>query len=457
MKKINIKLLDPIHCRVQKDQVPLVRAAVEFEQERWSRGQFSRVKKKSMGSFIDGRGGLFLTGLIPRIEYFCKNKNIAINYQGSIESISHIKPNFSEVKLRTYQFDGVQVAMTRQRGCIVSPTGTGKTFTMAGICSALWKKDILILCHTSDLMKQLYEKLTWFGFKNLYRLSKDYKEHKAMRNGDNILIALIQSFSKVAEQYTTFFDAVLIDEAHHCVGTKTMYGKTLQKLLAPVRIGFTATMPTSRKDLLSLEGLLGPEIYKLPDKKAQEMGVLVKPDIKLVSVPYDADIADQNRRYRDLQKNALMLNERRNRIIMRIATRERKQGKRVLIIAREIKHLEALQKIGVDKFKTRARLVHGKVPNQARDQIKQYLNEKISPIVISSVVWKEGIDIPELDVVMLADIGKSEKALLQALGRGRRVTERKKKLTVYDCLDPYRFLAEHAIRRLQTYVKKGWL
>lgn len=458
MKKINIKLLDPIHCRVQKDQIPLIRPAVEYPTERWTQGQHHKIKKKSVASFIDGRGGLFLTGLIPRLMTYAENHKMKIVLNGDIEYVDGYEPYLGKGKLRNYQKEGAEIAMTKQRGCIIAPTGTGKTFTIAGICSALHRKDILILCHTQDLMKQLYQKLSWVGFKNLHRLSADFKENTQMGiGGDNILIALIQSFSKVAKKYTTFFDAVIVDEAHHCVGTKSMYGKTLQNLLAPVRIGFTATMPDKKKELFSMEGLLGPKIYELKDKKAQAMGVLVKPTIRLVSVPYDAEIADDNRKYKDLHRNAICLNDSFNTQVMEIAAREKKAKKRVLIIAKEIKHLEFLQNIGVHKFKTRARLVHGNIAGKTRDKVKEYLNQKTAPIVISSVVWKEGIDIPELDVVILADIGKSTKALLQALGRGRRVTATKKKLDVYDFLQPYKFLAGHTIRRIQVYVDKDWL
>lgn len=458
MKSVDIEILDPIHSRIKKEQISLISPSVEYKVERWTRGQFGMNKKKSIGSFIDGRGGLFLTGLIPRIKQYCKTEKIKINWKGSVENIPAYKPNLTKIKLRNYQLDGVRIAVDLQRGLIVSPTGTGKTITMAGICSALFKADILILCHTTDLMKQLYQKMTWIGFKSVYRLNQNFKEHKQMPiRGGNILIALIQSFSKVAKDYTTYFDAVIVDEAHKCIGIKSMYSKTLQNLLAPVRIGFTATAPTNKKDLYSLEGLLGPVIYELPDEKAQDMGVLVKPTIKLVISPYSSDIADQYRKFKDIRTHAICLNKERNSSIMKIAVDAKKDKKRVLIIAREIKHLEQLQKIGIEQFKSRARLVHGKVRGDVRDQIKKYLNEKTAPIIICSVVWKEGIDIPELDVVILADIGKSSQALLQSLGRGRRVTKTKKNLEVYDFLDSYRYLSEHTIKRLQVYVEKGWL
>jgi len=78
-------------------------------------------------------------------------------------------------------------------------------------------------------------------------------------------------------------------------------------------------------------------------------------------------------------------------------------------------------------------------------------------VVICTVVWKEGIDIPSLDCVINAAGGKSEIATLQAIGRGLTKIEGKDETEIIDFLDPYKFLAQHAIMRLQIYVKMGWL
>ena len=73
------------------------------------------------------------------------------------------------------------------------------------------------------------------------------------------------------------------------------------------------------------------------------------------------------------------------------------------------------------------------------------------------MVWKEGVDIPSLDCVINAAGGKSEIGTLQAIGRGLTKIEGKDETEIIDFLDPYKFLAQHAIMRLQIYIKQGWL
>ena len=73
-------------------------------------------------------------------------------------------------------------------------------------------------------------------------------------------------------------------------------------------------------------------------------------------------------------------------------------------------------------------------------------------------IWKEGSNIPELDVVINASGGKSEMATIQIIGRGRRKTKTKSALIVYDFFDPSsRFLIEHFGFRVSLYTEMGWL
>jgi len=85
------------------------------------------------------------------------------------------------------------------------------------------------------------------------------------------------------------------------------------------------------------------------------------------------------------------------------------------------------------------------------------LNEKRKCIICTSV-WKEGLNFPELNVVINAAGGKSEIMTLQALGRGLRVTEKKKFLIFYDIFDPSsRFTVEHFGERLCLYMDNNWI
>ena len=84
------------------------------------------------------------------------------------------------------------------------------------------------------------------------------------------------------------------------------------------------------------------------------------------------------------------------------------------------------------------------------------LNEDIYNVICSRV-WMEGINIPNLKVIIYAAGFKEKKKVLQAMGRGLRTTDKKSTILLYDFTDPYRYLAEHSIQRIQVFIEQGWL
>jgi superfamily II DNA or RNA helicase len=56
-------------------------------------------------------------------------------------------------------------------------------------------------------------------------------------------------------------------------------------------------------------------------------------------------------------------------------------------------------------------------------------------VVIASTVWNEGLDIPNLESVVIAGAGKSTIAAIQRSGRGGRTTSSKKTYELWDLWD----------------------
>ena len=242
---------------------------------------------------------------------------------------------------------------------------------------------------------------------------------------------------------------------HHCNSVTSQYGKFMSKNLSPIRIGFTATIPPERERMLALEGLLGPVIDSLSLEEGIEMKVLAKPKVILVNVPFNKTIA-ANSNYKTTYHAGIVKNVTRNRIIIQQVRGFWKQNKTSLILIKEIEHGERLLELAGN---TRGGMyfVRGSMENEERETIRQLLIEKKIQAVIATSTWKEGIDIPTLDVVIYAAGYKSEIATLQSLGRVFRAAEGKERGIVVDFLDPYRYLAEATVQRLQIYQEQGWL
>ncbi len=125
-------------------------------------------------------------------------------------------------------------------------------------------------------------------------------------------------------------------------------------------------------------------------------------------------------------------------------------------MVKELQHGENLTNMA-DELVLPVTYIHGNTSAPTRAKVKKLFSEKVIGTVITTVIWKEGINIPSLDCVINAIGGRGEIQTLQLTGRGLRRTDLKHYVEIIDFLDPYRFLAQHTVMRLQTYAKNGWL
>ena len=126
------------------------------------------------------------------------------------------------------------------------------------------------------------------------------------------------------------------------------------------------------------------------------------------------------------------------------------------IIIEKTEHGNILKNMFESK-KIKCIFVYGDTSKEKRDSVKNKIQDKKIKVVICSRIWKEGINIPSLNNVINAFGMSGEIATLQTIGRGLRIYKNKKTICLVDFLDPYQYLAQHAILRIQTYQKQGWI
>ena len=472
MAEKTITVIDEVWCRASRDLWPYVSRLMEYKGERWKQGRHSMEREEKTRSFLDHRGGKFLAGFMPRVAKELVNNGIKAKVEGAgklfldpIRSpdLFSVHKDGGEKLLRKDQYElqrNIAIdAVKEQRGVIQAPTGSGKT-TIAMLIASMFhpKHRILFLCHTISLLTQSFEEFKKAGFKHVGTFggggSKRFWD--AIINDDRVVISTIQTFSKFdPKEYCDQFDVVIVDEAHHVNAVDSQYGRVLTHLLAPVKIGFTATVPTDRESALALEGLIGPVIGKVSIQEGVDMKIMAKPKIKLVPVPYNSLHGDI-RKYQDLYKAAIVDSRARNSMVAEKAAELSRAGHSSLIIVKEIQHGDNL--VGVLRIKgIECEFVRGATDGDTREKVKRAFDRKEVKVVICTAVWKEGVNIPSLNCVINAAGGKSEIATLQAIGRGLRSVPGKEEIVVVDFLDPYKYLAQHAILRISIYVEAGWL
>ena len=466
-----VTMLDEVHCKANADARKVVKHALGYKSEFWRRGEHhmeSQITKQYLITGRDGTAGTFLTGLLPRVRQYCKRRDIKIHYiSKNKERIkpSHI-PNLKGITFRNDQLEVFKRIIITQRGKIIHPTGSGKTIIALGIVSMFARNRTIFIMHTKDLFMQAVSEAKKYS-KNLPPVfTPSGKKNIAIdldmmrKKGKGLLICLIQSLAKVdPKHYMDLIDITIIDECHHITDPDSQYGKFMQHNLSPRRLGFTASDSfRSRRMKLVNEGLLGPVIAELTAEEALEKGIIAKPKVKLISVPYNVDINKKSEnRYALFYKYGITENKARNELIIKLIKRSERRKLPTLTIVEKLDHGKILEDNLLNRHGIIVPFVQGSSASDTRMQWKELLLNEDIYNVICSRVWMEGINIPNLRVIIYAAGFKEKKKVLQAMGRGLRTTDEKSRILLYDFTDPYRYLAEHSIQRIQVFIEQGWL
>jgi superfamily II DNA or RNA helicase len=459
---VKIIKMNPVWSRVTEGR-NLVAPCLLYKKEYWRQGPFAMERSEDTKTMM--WGVKILTGHVPRILDYCEFKKIPVSFlpNGSGregESTTPVAPPLvSGVTFRPDQLKLIESAVTHRRGILKAPTGTGKTILAMGIMSCFPQAKILILCHNVSLVTQMADELGKFGFNDVAMLHGKSKSGTDSR----ILVSTMQSYVKVASKgdFPNRWDMLLIDEAHHVSSLTGTYAKILSQTLSPIRLGFTATLPDHDETKLAMEGLLGPVIDEVTLEDAAELGLLARPNIRILRVPFSERIRSLSA-YKNIYSEGIVHNRARNRLIAKTAVEYALEGMTSLIIVTHIDHGNNIQEMARNIYQMEIPFVRGSTEAEVRDDIKKGLKEKDVKSVICVAggigVWREGINIPSLNVIINASGGKSELALLQVLGRGLRLDEGKTEMDFVDFFDKsHPKLIEHFGERICVYSDNGWL
>lgn len=455
MREIEIRCIDPIYCKIRdKDDRNIVAEILSYESEKWSQGPFAMQKEMLQRSYLDRRNGEFLAGFLPKVimqlekkGYFVKVKDRNEDYWTPVNrpSLPGMEPREDQLQLLAKIGEG-------QRGYIKAATGTGKTVVAGFTHSMFWGARTLFLCHTTDLLNQSAAEFRKWEIPTVV-IGGGKKASLENLKPNQIVVATIQTFSKLPNimDHVDLFDVIIIDECHHIKKKDGMYARILERSLAPVRIGLTATDENANA---FLEGYLGPKLGEFSILEGIKSGVLAEPEIHLINVPMDDDLLNI-KEYKNIYQKCVVENRARNRLVMSEVKKELMKGHSVLTLIQNVKHGQNLIEMG-KILNIPTEFVWGGTKKDERQRMKEALESKDCRHVIASCVWNEGINIRTLDCVNNAAGGRNETRTLQKIGRGLRTTDTKKKVIIKDYLDGYNYLSKHAILRLMVYVEFGW-
>jgi len=467
---ITITVVNNIYCQVDSTTKNILQDALSFDAVYYKKREFSkeRVEYRKHAFWKIDNSWLFFRGLMDRAIAELKERDFPFRIKWEQEDFCprSVVPKVKGIEDRDYQFDLIRKIRRYKRGVIKSATGSGKTIMQAMVTSAYPDSKILLLAHTIDIVQQTVIKFKEYGIVVYQMRGKP----SVTQSGFNfqVVVATVQTlqaaikrgrkepeFMAMLSKNLSNIEVVMVDECHHLSKLEGSYADVLTHTNAPIRIGFTATEPTDGEKIFALEGLMGPLIGDLNIQTATDLGIIVKPKVKLIKIPFNSRVKDE-RRYQDVYDRGIVENVTRNRIIINLVKDTVDQT--FLILVNKIQHGYNLEQIGQSHMGEKCQFIHGETLAEDRLVVKDLLERKKITCAIVTTIWKEGIDIPSLNGIINAAGGKSEIATLQFIGRGLRKVEGKEFVTVYDFFDSsHYYLISHFGERITLYMDNGWL
>ena len=382
----------------------------------------------------------------------------------SITSIEKykLKPNSMQVKFIANLRKLIQAG--ENRAILISATGTGKTYASAFAMRELGFKKVLFLVHRSQLARQSLK-----SYKNVFSdnismglVGSGYKEYDK-----DYIFATVQTLNKedyLKKYAPDNFDCIILDEAHH--SSADTYQKIMSYFKPKLWLGMTAT-PDKRDD-----NIAGKNIYEIFNHNiAYEIRLqqAMKEDLLCpfhyfgiidISMLDDKKISSKKMDITDF--NQLVSDERVSHIIKQ-ANYYGYSGERVkgLVFCSRIDETEELSK----KFNAlgyRTIALNGNSSEEERTKAferlamnEEDITDELKPLdyIFSVEILNEGVDIVEVNQIIMLRPTQSPIVFTQQLGRGLRKAEGKEYTVILDFIGNYKnnFMIPIALSGDKTY------
>jgi len=324
------------------------------------------------------------------------------------------------MSLRPYQQEAFEKVLAEWDGgvkktLLVLPTGTGKTIVFSKIAEECVRrgKRVLIMAHRGELLEQAADKI----YKSTgLQCSVEKAGKTCLGQWYRIIVGSVQTLMherRLKKFKQDYFDAIIIDEAHHCVSDS--YQRVLQHFNDSYVLGVTAT--PDRADLKNLGSYFDSLAFEYTMPQAIKSGYLVP--IKALTVPLKIDISMVGISAGDFKVGEI--GTALDPYLYQIADEmvkycmNRKTIVFLPLIATSKKFMGILNERGFV-----AAEVNGS--SEDRAEILQDFEDGKYDVLCNSMLLTEGYDCPAVDCIIVLRPTKSRPLYAQMVGRGTRLS-----------------------------------
>ena len=319
-----------------------------------------------------------------------------------------------------------------RKGIVVLPTGTGKT-----ILSALDVRRVggraLFVVHRLDILKQSIDayKKVWPTI-SVGTLTGEVRENV---EACDVLFAskdTLRQPSELARFSPDLFDYMVVDEVHH--GQSLSYREIFDYFKPRFMLGMTATPSRlDRKDIFELFDY--NNVFEISLQEAIDDGYLVPYDYFGLTDDIDySQIRYQGSHYRVDDLERLLIVPERNEAILHEYL-EKGRGDKAIGFCVSIKHAarmaEFFRQQGIS-----AADVTGETSDR-QEKIAAFRRNEIA-VLFTVDLFNEGMDFPNVRVLLFLRPTESQTVFMQQLGRGLRLCTGKDRVRILDFIGNYR-------------------
>ncbi len=357
-----------------------------------------------------------------------------------------------------------------RKSLIVMATGLGKTFTA---CEAVRRINslspvrVLVIVHTNELVYQferafwsfltpLQETLVWNGYEK--PATQDLERVPFTFACLNTVADYLKRGNELPQ-----FDIFLVDECHHVGGQ--MYETVLGESQAgqehgPFLIGLTAT--PWRPDETDISDYFGKPLASIDIVTGLKKGFLANVDYRMHTdnINWEALSNLEGSRFSPKQVNhTLFINEWDNAVVVALQAAWKEQhNSRAIVFCGTIDHAIIMaDKINALGFCNAAAIYSQTVSGLSmkvyeRNRILSDFHDGTIDVVCAVDIFNEGVDVPDVNIIVFQRVTHSRRIFVQQLGRGLRISPGKEKVIVLDFVsDIRRFAAGFNLQKsLQT-------
>ena len=330
------------------------------------------------------------------------------------------------------------------RGQIVLATGLGKTVVMAEVIADLSRDGLikhdrtLVVAHTRELVEQLHRAF-WYQLPKWVK-TEHFASGEQPRFWNGIIFATVQTVTARADMMPPI-GLLVIDEAHH-IGADS-FQRVINDFDPPMLAGATAT--PWRGDGFDIDTTLGPPLVRYGIADGLRRGFLSDVDYRLCADDIDWTLVQS------ISKNKYSLHQLNRKLI--IPTRDEQAARTIravfdrearrtgIVFCPSLTHADEMAAT-LRQYDLRAEAMSGEMLPRDRERLmSRFLSGDID-FVTSVDLFNEGVDVPDVDMIVFMRATHSRRIFVQQLGRGLRISEGKTKVVVLDFVSDLRRVAE---------------